>query len=167
MRTIAGTDPRGTSLEELRAALALHRGHGRRIVFTNGCFDLLHAGHVAYLGGARALGDVLVVGVNSDQSVRRLKGPGRPLTALADRLAVLGALRCVDLLVAFDADTPVELLRAVRPDVLVKRGDYRVETLPEAPLVAELGGEVVVLPYLEGRSTGGMLRRLRDVAART
>jgi len=130
MRTIAGTDPRGTSPEELRAALALHRGHGRRIVFTNGCFDLLHAGHVAYLGGARAL-------------------------------------RCVDLLVGFDADTPVELLRAVRPDVFVKGGDYRVETLPEAPLAAELGGEVVVLPYLEGRSTGGMLRRLRDVAART
>jgi D-beta-D-heptose 7-phosphate kinase / D-beta-D-heptose 1-phosphate adenosyltransferase len=154
-------------LEELGARLAPHRHQGRRIVLTNGCFDLLHAGHVAYLRAARALGDLLVVGVNSDASVRRLKGPGRPLNRLEDRMAVLDALRCVDQVIAFDGDTPAELVRAVRPGVLVKGGDYRVETLPEARLVAELGGEVVLLPYLEGRSASGLLRRLRELTART
>jgi D-beta-D-heptose 7-phosphate kinase / D-beta-D-heptose 1-phosphate adenosyltransferase len=166
MGTIPGAGPPLEDLDELRARLAPWRGGGR-IVFTNGCFDLLHAGHVAYLTAARSLGDVLVVGVNSDGSVRRLKGPGRPLNPLEDRAAVLGALRCVDHLVAFDAGTPLELLGELRPDVYVKGGDYRVETLPEAPLMEELGGEVVLLPYLEGRSTSGLLRRLRDGSART
>jgi D-beta-D-heptose 7-phosphate kinase/D-beta-D-heptose 1-phosphate adenosyltransferase len=166
MCTVPGADPVLRGLDALREQVAAHRAEGRRIVFTNGCFDILHAGHVAYLSRARALGDVLVVGVNSDAGVRRLKGPGRPLNPLRDRMAVLGALRCVDHLIAFDADTPVELLRAARPEVFVKGGDYRVETLPEAPLVAELGGEVVLLPYLEGRSTSDMLRRLRESALR-
>jgi D-beta-D-heptose 7-phosphate kinase/D-beta-D-heptose 1-phosphate adenosyltransferase len=165
MCAIRGAGAPLLGLEALRAELARQRGLRRRIGFTNGCFDLLHAGHVAYLAAARALGDVLVVGVNSDRSVRRLKGPGRPLNPLEDREAMLGALRCVDHLVAFDADTPLELLCALRPDVYVKGGDYRVETLPEAPLMAELGGQVVLLPYLEGRSTSGMLRRLRDGTA--
>jgi D-beta-D-heptose 7-phosphate kinase / D-beta-D-heptose 1-phosphate adenosyltransferase len=165
MGTMPGADPRLDGLEELRAELARQRGLGRRVVFTNGCFDLLHAGHVAYLAAARALGDLLVVGVNSDRSVRRLKGPGRPLNPLADRMAVLAALRSVDHVVAFDADTPLELVRALRPDVYAKGGDYRIETLPEAPLMAELGGEVALLPYLEGRSTSGLLRRLRDGTA--
>jgi D-beta-D-heptose 7-phosphate kinase/D-beta-D-heptose 1-phosphate adenosyltransferase len=149
-------------VDELVAEVRAHRGHGRRIVFTNGCFDILHHGHVAYLNRAKALGDVLVVGVNSDDSVRRLKGADRPLNALEDRMAVLGALSCIDHLVAFDGDTPAELIRAVRPDVFVKGGDYRPDTLPEAPLVEQLGGEVVLLPYLEDHSTSGVIQRIRE-----
>ncbi len=117
----------------------LHR-QGRRIVFTNGVFDILHRGHVSYLNRAKMLGDVLVVGVNSDASVRRLKGSERPVNTLEDRVQVLAGLSGVDLIVPFEQDTPVDLIRAVRPHVYVKGGDYRVEDLPEAPVVRELGG---------------------------
>lgn len=108
------------------------RGAGKRLVFTNGCFDLLHRGHVAYLQAARALGDALVVGLNSDASVRKLKGPGRPVVPQGDRAAVLRALRFVDAVVVFDEDTPARLMRELKPGVYVKGGDYRVEDLPEA-----------------------------------
>jgi D-beta-D-heptose 7-phosphate kinase/D-beta-D-heptose 1-phosphate adenosyltransferase len=144
----------------LAADLAEHRRRGRRIVFTNGCFDILHKGHVSYLRRARELGDVLVVGVNSDASIRRLKGPTRPLNPLEDRLAVLAALRFVDHLVPFDEDTPHELIRLVRPDVFVKGGDYTRERLPEASLVEELGGVVRILPLVEDRSTTGLIARI-------
>ncbi len=137
-----------------------HRLAGRRIVFTNGCFDILHRGHVTYLSRAKALGDVLVVAVNGDDSVRRLKGASRPVNPLEDRLEVLAALSCVDHVVAFDEDSPTELLRAARPDVYVKGGDYTRETLPEAPLVESLGGAVSFLDYLEDRSTTGIIARI-------
>jgi D-beta-D-heptose 7-phosphate kinase/D-beta-D-heptose 1-phosphate adenosyltransferase len=143
-----------------------HRLAGRRIVFTNGCFDILHRGHVTYLSRAKALGDVLVVAVNGDQSVRRLKGDTRPVNPLEDRLAVLAALSCVDHVVAFDQDSPVELLRAARPDVYVKGGDYTRETLPEAPLVEALGGTVSFLDYVPDRSTSGIIARIATGAAR-
>jgi D-beta-D-heptose 7-phosphate kinase / D-beta-D-heptose 1-phosphate adenosyltransferase len=146
---------------ELAAQASMHRQRGRRVVFTNGCFDILHRGHVAYLNRAKALGDVLVVGVNSDRSVRRLKGPDRPLNRLDDRMEVLGALSCIDHLVAFDADTPAELIEAARPQVFVKGGDYSPEDLPEAPLVERLGGKVVLLPYLEDHSTTAVIERIR------
>jgi D-beta-D-heptose 7-phosphate kinase/D-beta-D-heptose 1-phosphate adenosyltransferase len=149
-------------VDELVAEVRVHREHGRRIVFTNGCFDILHRGHVAYLNRAKSLGDVLVVGVNSDESVRRLKGPDRPLNTLDDRMEVLGALSSIDHLIAFREETPAELIRAVRPDVFVKGGDYRPDTLPEAPLVRQLGGEVVLLPYLEDHSTTGVIERIRE-----
>jgi D-beta-D-heptose 7-phosphate kinase/D-beta-D-heptose 1-phosphate adenosyltransferase len=145
----------------LVAELAEHRRHGRRIVFTNGCFDILHRGHVSYLRRAREQGDVLVVGVNSDASIRRLKGPTRPINTLEDRLAVLAALRCVDHLVPFDEDTPHELIRLVRPDVFVKGGDYTRDRLPEASLVEELGGVVRILPLVEDRSTTSLIDRIR------
>jgi D-beta-D-heptose 7-phosphate kinase / D-beta-D-heptose 1-phosphate adenosyltransferase len=161
-RTVLGPFRRLAGVDELVAEARLHRQRGRRIVFTNGCFDILHRGHVGYLNRAKALGDVLIVGVNSDASVRRLKGPDRPLNALEDRMAVLGALSCIDHLIAFDDDTPAELLRALRPEAFVKGGDYRLDTLPEAPLVAELGGEVVLLPYLEDHSTSEVIRRIRE-----
>jgi D-beta-D-heptose 7-phosphate kinase / D-beta-D-heptose 1-phosphate adenosyltransferase len=132
-------------------------------VFTNGCFDILHRGHVTYLSRAKALGDVLVVAVNTDASVRRLKGASRPINPLEDRLEVLAALSCVDHVVAFDADSPVELLRAARPDVYVKGGDYTRATLPEAPLVESLGGAVTILEYLEDRSTTGIIQRITAV----
>jgi D-beta-D-heptose 7-phosphate kinase/D-beta-D-heptose 1-phosphate adenosyltransferase len=137
------------------------RRRGRRVVLTNGCFDILHRGHTTYLGRAKALGDVLVVGVNTDDSIRRLKGPTRPINALDDRVQVLAALSCVDLVVPFGEDTPHELVRAVRPDVFVKGGDYTRDRLPEAGLVEALGGEVRLLPMVEDRSTTGVIERIR------
>jgi D-beta-D-heptose 7-phosphate kinase / D-beta-D-heptose 1-phosphate adenosyltransferase len=151
--------------EALARKVAEHRRHGRRIVFTNGCFDVLHRGHVGYLNQAKRLGDVLVVAVNSDESVRRLKGPDRPVNPEADRVAVLAALSCVDHVVLFDADSPTALLEAVRPDVYVKGGDYRPDLIPEAPLVHRLGGEVRVLDYLYDRSTTKIIERIRTGAA--
>ncbi len=148
------------SAATLAGIVRSHRLAGRRIVFTNGCFDILHRGHVTYLSRAKALGDVLLVAVNGDTSVRRLKGPQRPVNPLEDRLEVLAALSCVDHVVAFDEDSPTELLRAARPDVYVKGGDYTRATLPEAPLVESLGGTVSFLDYLEDRSTSGIIQRI-------
>ncbi|HZV06667.1 MAG TPA: D-glycero-beta-D-manno-heptose 1-phosphate adenylyltransferase [Gemmataceae bacterium] len=149
------------SRARLAAELAEHRRQGRRIVFTNGCFDILHRGHVSYLRRARELGDILVVGVNSDASIRRLKGPSRPINTLEDRLTVLAALRFVDYLVPFDEDTPHELIRLVRPDIFVKGGDYTRDRLPEASLVEEQGGIVRILPLVEDRSTTSLIDRIR------
>lgn len=151
--------------EELIAAVARHRAEGRRIVFTNGCFDVLHRGHVRYLDQARALGDVLVVAVNSDESVRRLKGPERPVNPVEDRVEVLAALSCVDYVVVFEEDSPASLIEAVRPDVYVKGGDYPSEMVPEAPLVRRLGGEVRTLGYVPDRSTSAIIDRIRAQAA--
>jgi D-beta-D-heptose 7-phosphate kinase / D-beta-D-heptose 1-phosphate adenosyltransferase len=137
------------------------RRQGSRIVFTNGCFDLLHRGHVTYLSRAKSLGDVLIVGVNTDEGVRSLKGPDRPITPLEDRLEVLAALSCVDVVVPFGEPTPERLIESVRPDVFVKGGDYTVEMLPEAALVERLGGTVNILPYVDDRSTTRLVRRIR------
>src|SRR5207237_571123 len=133
--------------EELARLVGSHRAAGRRIVFTNGCFDVLHRGHIAYLDQARQLGDVLVVALNGDASVARLKGPGRPVNPVEDRAAVLAALKAVDHVVVFDEDTPRRLLEVVRPEVYVKGGDYRPEMIPEARQVRRLGGRVHVLGY--------------------
>lgn len=154
-------DDRVVDLRRLATRVATLRQQGRRIVFTNGCFDILHRGHVTYLNRAKAMGDVLVVGLNSDGSVRRLKGPGRPLNSLEDRSQVLAALSCVDLIVPFEEDTPAEIIRAIQPDVFVKGGDYTPEMLSEAPIVREQGGEVHILPYVEDRSTTGLINRIR------
>lgn len=145
------------SLPLLLARLDQARSGGARIVFTNGCFDMLHAGHVRLLELARRKGDLLVVGLNADASVRRLKGGARPVNGLSDRAEVLSALTCVDHVVAFDEDTPLDLIRAIRPDILVKGGDYRAETIVGADLVRDAGGEVVIAPLLAGRSTTAML----------
>lgn len=140
---------------------ALRLRQGRRLVTTNGVFDILHAGHVLSLASARERGDLLIVGVNTDASVRSLeKGPERPIFSQEDRVAVLEALRAVDGAVVFEEDTPLTLLEALRPEVHVKGGDYDPETMPETPLVRSWGGEVVVVPLLAGRSTTGALRRL-------
>lgn len=149
----------------LAARLQAYRQEGRRIVFTNGCFDILHRGHVAYLNSAKALGDVLIVGINSDDSVRRLKGSARPINSLEDRVQVLSALSCIDHIVSFNADTPKDLIKAVQPDIYVKGGDYTRETLPETPIVDEMGGQVVILPYLDDRSTSSIIERIRRVYA--
>ena len=143
-------------------ALKALRESGARLVFTNGCFDLLHPGHVSYLEAARSLGDALVVGLNSDRSVRGLgKGPDRPLVPEADRAAVLGALRAVGAVVIFDERTPVRLMREVRPAVYVKGGDYRIEDLPEAEVAAEIGAEVKIIPFEPGYSTSTLVERIR------
>jgi D-beta-D-heptose 7-phosphate kinase/D-beta-D-heptose 1-phosphate adenosyltransferase len=131
-------------------------------VFTNGCFDILHRGHITYLNRAKALGDVLVVAVNTDESVQRLKGPTRPINNLEDRLQVLAGLSSVDYLIAFDDPTPARLLGIIQPDVFVKGGDYTRETLPEAAVVEAYGGSVQILPYIENRSTTSMIARIQE-----
>lgn len=161
---IAGSDKRLADTADLIAHIEDARRQGRRVVFTNGCFDILHRGHVTLLNRAKGLGDVLVVGVNSDVSVRRLKGPTRPINTIEDRLKVLAALSYVDYVIPFDDDSPSELIRAVQPDIYVKGGDYTRETLPEAPLVESLGGAVCILPFVEDRSTTGLIARIRSVA---
>jgi D-beta-D-heptose 7-phosphate kinase/D-beta-D-heptose 1-phosphate adenosyltransferase len=146
----------------LSAELERLRRLGRRIVLTSGCFDILHRGHVTYLSHAKALGDVLVVGVNTDDGVARLKGPERPLNPLEDRLQVLAALSCVDHVIAFDEDTPVELVEALRPDVFTKGGDYTRESLLETEAVERNGGTVMILPYVVDRSTTRLITRAAD-----
>ncbi|WP_320776777.1 D-glycero-beta-D-manno-heptose 1-phosphate adenylyltransferase, partial [Streptomyces sp. CRN 30] len=137
--------------------------HGT-VVAAGGCFDLLHAGHVGLLQAARRLGDCLVVCVNSDASVRRRKGEGRPVNPVADRIRVLRALACVDAVAVFDEDTPERLLAGLRPDVWVKGGDYAGAEIPEAALLEEWGGQAVLLPYLDGRSSTALLARAAEDA---
>ena len=159
-------DSAGACLLDLEAALALRRRWrqaGLRVVLTNGCFDLLHPGHVRYLAAARHLGDRLLVALNDDGSTRGLKGPGRPILALADRAELLCALRSVDAVLPFGEDTAVTLVQALAPDIYVKGGDYdaRGHRPPEADAAEALGGEVRFLPFLDGRSTTAILARIR------
>lgn len=144
------------SLSALKTKLAAARKAGQKIVFTNGCFDILHAGHVSVLEFARAKGDVLVVGLNSDDSVRRLKGPTRPVNKQQDRALVLAALESVSLVCIFNQDTPYHLIKAVRPDVLVKGGDYK----PSEIVGREFAGKVVRFALLKGRSTTGIIKKV-------
>lgn len=144
---------------ELDRWLAYWRFLEQRIVFTNGCFDLLHLGHVTYLEEAAKLGDVLIVGVNSDDSVRRLKGPTRPLQPQEARTRILAALEFVEAVVVFEEDTPLRLIEKIAPDVLVKGGDYTVDQVVGADFVRSRGGEVVILPLVEGYSTTGLIKR--------
>jgi D-beta-D-heptose 7-phosphate kinase / D-beta-D-heptose 1-phosphate adenosyltransferase len=148
---------------QLTARMAYYRRNGLRIVFTNGCFDILHRGHITYLNKAKEYGDILVVGLNSDNSVKRLKGPDRPINSVEDRGQILSALSCVDHIIPFDEDTPVELIKVIEPDIFVKGGDYTRETLPEAPLVEKLGGQVVILPFVSDRSTTGIIEKIRQI----
>jgi rfaE bifunctional protein nucleotidyltransferase chain/domain len=133
-----------------------------RLVFTNGCFDVLHPGHVLYLAEARALGDALVVGLNSDASVRRLKGPGHPFVGERDRAIVLAALGAVDAVTLFTEDTPAELIEALLPDVLVKGGDYTPESVVGREAVLEAGGSVEIIPFVQGYSTTSLVERIRS-----
>ncbi len=137
------------------------KDQGKRVVTTNGCFDLLHLGHIEYLTEARALGDVLLVGVNSDASVKRLKGPSRPLNSELVRARQLASLECVDYVVIFEQATPEELIRLVKPAIHAKGGDYRVEDLPERHVVREGGGEIRVLSLVPGYSTTSLIEKLK------
>ncbi|MCR5099237.1 MAG: D-glycero-beta-D-manno-heptose 1-phosphate adenylyltransferase, partial [Lachnospiraceae bacterium] len=151
----------GTSIvtpEEV--ASAMDGNSDKKVVFTNGCFDILHAGHIDYLKKARALGDRLIVGLNSDASVKRLKGDQRPINTLMDRKLVLEALSFVDEVIPFEEDTPLELIKKVRPDVLVKGGDYDPDEIVGAAEVRSWGGTVMTLPFVEGKSTTAIIEKL-------
>jgi D-beta-D-heptose 7-phosphate kinase/D-beta-D-heptose 1-phosphate adenosyltransferase len=148
------------SLPELLAELQHLRASGKRIVFTNGCFDLIHLGHVKYFQFARRQGDVLVVGVNTDSSIRRLKGTTRPILGETDRLGVLEELESIDYLVRFDQDTPIRLIEQIRPEVLVKGSDYEKEQVVGWDLVEGWGGRVVLAPLIDGKSTTAVIQRI-------
>jgi len=137
------------------------RTEGKKIVFTNGCFDILHAGHVTYLAAAADLGDILFLGLNSDDSVRRLKGPERPVNIEEDRAVVLSGLSSVDYVCVFEEDTPYELIKAIQPDFLVKGGDYTPETIVGTDITEARGGEVVVIALVEGKSTTAIINKMK------
>jgi D-beta-D-heptose 7-phosphate kinase/D-beta-D-heptose 1-phosphate adenosyltransferase len=137
--------------------------NGRRIVFTNGCFDLLHRGHIEYLAKAKSLGDILIVGLNADDSVRRLKGPNRPITPQEDRAAILAALAVVDYVCIFDEDTPYELIRAVVPDILVKGADWTVDDVVGKDIVEAAGGSVHTIEFLPNRSTTNIIQKIAQI----
>ena len=145
----------------LDALLQELRRQKKTVVFTNGCFDILHVGHVRYLQAAKKLGDVLVLGLNSDTSVQALKGPARPINGQADRAEVLAALEAVDYIVAFDEITAEKLIETVRPDIYAKGGDYVIDELPEAKLVQAYGGRIVLVPEIPGCSSTNMINKIR------
>ncbi len=150
--------------ETLASLLEEHRRQGRRIVFTNGCFDILHAGHVRYLAQARRLGDVLIVALNTDRSVRAIKGPDRPVVGQEERAFVVAGLESVDYVTFFDDKTPLSLIEALQPDILVKGGDWKADNVVGGDVVRSRGGDVVVLPYLEGASTTNIIEKIRRVS---
>lgn len=151
---------RPLSLPALLREVARARRRGRRIAFTNGCFDLLHAGHVQSLERIKRMADLLIVAINSDASVRRLKGPGRPLVPARDRARVVAGLRAVDYVTIFGADTPGHLIAAIQPDLLAKGADWSAGAIVGADVVRRRGGRVVRIPYLPGRSTSGLIQRI-------
>jgi len=154
-----------TSISEARHRIRSCRTKKKRIVFTNGCFDILHPGHIHYLSAARKLGDCLIIGLNDDDSVHRLKGEYRPVNPLEYRGCMLSAMRCVDMVVAFSEDTPLKLIQALKPDVLVKGGDYIPEDIVGAREVCARGGKVVVVPFVDGYSTTELLARIQAMRA--
>jgi len=147
----------------LKMLVEKYKKEKKRVVFTNGCFDILHSGHVIYLNQAKSLGDVLIVGVNTDASVKRYKGKERPINPLSERLKVLSGLSSVDHVIEFNEDNPINLIKIIKPDVFVKGGDYKLETLPEASVVTSLGGTVEILPYINGRSTTNLIKKIERV----
>ncbi|HIJ95095.1 MAG TPA: D-glycero-beta-D-manno-heptose-7-phosphate kinase [Desulfuromonadales bacterium] len=157
------SDSKIKCLDVLAPLIAAEKGAGKRIVFTNGCFDLLHAGHVKYLQKARVLGDLLILGLNSDESVRRLKGPKRPLICQEERAHILAALDCIDYVVIFDEDTPLNLITALRPDILAKGGDYALESVVGREIVEGDGGRVELVSFVDGKSTTNLIERILEL----
>ncbi len=149
--------------EELKELVHCLRFYGNTIVFTNGCFDILHKGHVHYLQQAKKLGDVLIVGVNSDESIKQYKSKDRPINTLEDRIAVLGALTCVDYIVPFKETTPEAIIRIIKPHIHVKGGDYTKEKLPEYSIIQEYGGKVQIIPFEKGYSTTSIIEKIANV----
>ncbi|MEI6206136.1 MAG: D-glycero-beta-D-manno-heptose-7-phosphate kinase [Desulfuromonadales bacterium] len=159
-RTHLDSDSKIKTRDVLTAVVATEKARGRRVVFTNGCFDLLHAGHVKYLQKAHSLGDILVLGLNSDSSVRRLKGEKRPLIGEEERAHILAALDCIDYVILFDEDTPLELISALKPDVLAKGGDYTLEGVVGKEFVEAYGGRVELVSFVDGKSTSNIIERV-------
>lgn len=149
------------NLEELEEKVGELKRFNKKVIFTNGCFDILHRGHVTFLNQAKALGDILVVGLNTDESIRKVKGNGRPINSLEDRIAVLAALQCVNYLIAFDEVSPVRIIKALKPYLFVKGGTYTIDSLPESELVESLGGEVRIIPFITGLSTTKLIEKIR------
>lgn len=137
--------------------------NGKKVVFTNGCFDIIHRGHIEYLNEAAKLGDVLIVGINTDASVRRIKEKGRPIIGEEDRAVIIASLRCVDAVCFFDGDTPSELIKSIRPDVLVKGSEYSIEEIVGHEQVLADGGEVIPIPMVAGRSTSDLIKRIKEL----
>jgi rfaE bifunctional protein nucleotidyltransferase chain/domain len=158
MTTLEVTQNKIMNLSLLSNRVAMWKFLGQKVVFTNGCFDILHRGHIEYLSQARDQGNVLIIGLNTDASVRRLKGESRPVQDEMSRALALASLRLVDAVILFDEDTPFELIKTIQPDVLVKGGDYSPETIVGADIVKANDGEVVVIPLVEGYSTSGILK---------
>ncbi|SDD80909.1 D-glycero-beta-D-manno-heptose 1-phosphate adenylyltransferase [Sporomusa acidovorans] len=150
------------SRADISTLAATEKAAGKTIVFTNGCFDILHAGHVRYLTGARQLGDCLIVGLNSDKSVRSLKGPTRPVNSQDDRAEVLAGLRAVDYVVIFHEKTAENIINEIKPDIYAKGGDYCVKDLPESRVVEANGGRIVLLPEVVGRSSSRIIKKISD-----
>ena len=144
-------------------AIKAEQEKGKKIVFTNGCFDILHRGHVTYLNQARDLGDLLIVGINSDESVKRLKGPERPVNVLEDRAYVLSALKSVDYVISFEEDTPLNLINLIMPDILVKGGDYTIDRIIGAQEVLAHGGRVEIIPFVPGKSTSAIIDTIKTL----
>lgn len=161
-KMVKENDTKQESFEEVLSEIEDCRKQGGKIVFTNGCFDIIHAGHVTYLMAAKKLGDYLVIGLNDDESVRRLKGKDRPVNTLKDRKLVLESLNSVDYVIPFSEDTPFELIKKITPDILVKGGDYKVDNIVGADYVRENGGTVEVIPFLEGHSTTDTIAKIQN-----
>ena len=155
------------SVPDLKKVLALLRSTGKQVVFTNGCFDILHTGHTRYLARARALGDILVVAVNSDSSVRGIKGDKRPINSEADRMEALAALEAVDLVTLFSEPDPYRVIKELQPDVLVKGGDWPVDKIIGGDIVTARGGKVVNVPYIDGQSTTGLIEKILKIYTKT
>ena len=156
------TDHKIRTFESTTEQVRKWREEGRKLVFSNGCFDLLHAGHVRYLQTAASLGDIFILGLNSDSSVRKLKGPSRPIMTQVDRAFLLSALQAIDCVVIFEEETPARLIETVTPDVLVKGGDYLAEEIVGYDTVTKNGGRVEIVPFLEGKSTSGMINLIME-----
>lgn len=151
------------NLSELQKILLSLRNEGKKIVFTNGCFDILHPGHVTYLEKAKKLGDILVLGLNSDKSIKRIKGEKRPILNQEERATILSYLEMLDYICIFEDDTPYELIKLVKPDLLVKGGDWSVENIVGKDIVEAYGGKVVNIPYIQGKSTSGIIERILNL----
>jgi rfaE bifunctional protein nucleotidyltransferase chain/domain len=158
------TEKKIVAFSRVKALSSRLRAKGKRIVFTNGCFDILHAGHVKYLEKAKSLGDVLILGLNSDCSVKKIKGPSRPIVSQKDRAIVIASLGFVDYVTIFGAITPLKLIKAIKPHVLVKGADWKIGKIAGADFVKSYGGRVIAIPLVRGRSTTGLIRRISNPA---
>lgn len=150
------------ALSDIKAWRDQVSGEQKRIVFTNGVFDILHRGHITYLAQAKTFGDILIIGLNADESVRRLKGPDRPIHSLTERLFLAASLSFVDFVTYFSEQNPIEIIKKIKPHVHVKGGDYQADSLPETPIVKELGGEVKIISFVDGYSSSRIIEKIRQ-----